>query len=109
MSKTEIPHVDRVIHLEERVGISLEGVYAEFELVGDDSKYVNVLGEIVSRDGSDLEDDIYITMTAYNAENKVIARGQEVIYAGGFLGLASFKMAERVIEMPTRIRIYPET
>lgn len=107
MSKVEIKNVERIIPMEKNFGIAIEGVFAECEIVGD-KLYVNVFGEVVSLNNTGIEDDISITMTAYNAENKVIARGQESIYAEDFMGLASFEICTSVIQTPSRIRIYPE-
>ncbi len=106
--KEEIENIERLEMMEEKFGVSLEGIYAEFETVDDDSHYVNVRGEIQAVNGTKLEESLDIIITAYNAEGKVIATSNAYFDEDDFFGLSPFDICVDIIEKPVKIRIYPK-
>ena len=107
--KTEIVNVERLEMMEEKYGVSIEGVYAEYEIVGEDSFYINVRGEIQSINGTQLDESIDIIVTAYDTEGKVTATGGTTLDAEEFFGISPFDICTDIIDKPTKIRIYPKS
>ncbi len=106
--KEEIENVERLEMMEEKFGVSLEGVYAEYETVGSDSHYINVRGEIQAVNGTKLEESLDVIITAYNDSGKVIATGSDRFDTDEFFGLSPFDICTEIIEKPVKIRIYPK-
>ena len=52
--KVEIENIEQMDLMEENCGISLSGLYAEYEEIDKDSRYINVLGELYSKNGFEL-------------------------------------------------------
>jgi hypothetical protein len=106
--KTEIDNVERLEMMEEKCGVTLDGVYAEYEVLGDDSNYVNVRGEIQATNGTTIDESIDIIITAYNSDGKVIATGNAYFDADDFFGISPFDICTDIIDKPVKIRIYPK-
>lgn len=101
----EIDNIERLEMMEEKFGISIEGVFAEFN---NEHSTLEVKGEIQATNGTTIDDDIDLQVTAYNSSGKVILSTSRSFYAEDFFGVDSFSTYDDIIEKPTKIRIYPK-
>lgn len=108
MGKTAIQAIEKMQAMEEKFGVSLEGLYAEYDDVDVDAKYLNVRGEIIAKNGSGIPEDIEIVMTAYNVNGQVISTASVYIDAENFFGISPFEFCQDIIEMPVKVRVYPK-
>lgn len=106
--KKEIENVERLEMMEEKCGVSIEGVFAVFEEHDADSRYLTVTAEIQAVSGTTIEESIDVIITAYNSEGKVIATGSDYIDANDFFSLSPIDICIDIIEKPVKIRIYPK-
>ncbi len=106
--KEEIKNIERLEMMEDKLDITLEGIYAEYETIEKDDKYLCVRGEIRAVKELQLQENIEIIVTAYNAEGKVIATGSEFFSAKKFFGLSPFDICVDIIEKPVKVRVYPK-
>jgi len=107
MSREEMKNIERLEIMEEKLNVSIEGIYAKYAKYDEDSRYITVTGEIHASSGTTIEEDIEIIVTAYNSEGKVIATASDYIYADDFFALSPIEICLDVIEKPTKIRVYP--
>lgn len=107
-NKTEFENIERLEMMEDKCGVTLDGVYAEYEVIDRDSKYISVRGEIQATNGTTINKSLSIVVTAYNGNGKVIATGSDYFDADNFFGISSFDITTKVIDKPTKIRIYPK-
>lgn len=95
--------IERVEPFEERLGVRLEGLFAR-----NRGKYVEVNGELYSRGGDELDQDIEIVVTVYDASGRVIAVDDYSYFADEFFGFEPFSILARVEGMqPAKIRVHP--
>lgn len=106
--KEEIENIERLEMMEEKCGVCLDGIYAEFEVLTDDLFFIHVRGEVQSVNGTTLEGNLSVTMVAYNTKGKVIATHSEHFNEDDFFGLSPFQLSTTIIEKPVKIRIYPK-
>lgn len=98
----EIP-VERKPDLEERAGVELAGLYAAWD--GDELTTVN--GEIRLRPGTAPEHDLQIVAAAYDAQGRVIGRGECLVLKGEFLGFDVFSMPVfHPPQPPTKVLVF---
>jgi hypothetical protein len=107
MSKDITQLIERLELFEERLGIRLEGLYAE---ISDDCQWVTVNGEVHALEGMKLKQDIRIVGAVYDNSGHVLSTNDHGVLAAEFYG---FKVFALPIELPpraniTKIRIYPE-
>jgi hypothetical protein len=109
-NKEEIENVERLEMMEEKCGVSIDGVYAVFWEYDDgyDERYLCITGEIQAVSGTTIDKNIDVVFTAYNAEGKVIATGGNCFDADDFFCLSPFEFQINVIEKPAKIKIYPK-
>ena len=106
--KIKFGNIERLEMMEENCGVSLDGVYAEYERISGNDQRISVLGEVQSVGGTTIKDNIKLVMTAFNEDGNVIATTYTYFLAHKFFGISSFDLHEDVIEKPVKIRIYPE-
>jgi hypothetical protein len=107
MSKDITHLIERLELFEERLGIRLEGLYAE---ISDDCRWVTVTGEVHALEGMKLKQDIRIVGAVYDNSGRVLSTDDRGVFAAEFYG---FKVFTLPIALPpraniTKIRIYPE-
>ncbi len=105
--------VERLEAFEDRVGVSLEGLYAAL-----DTEYggLEVNGELHLRNGTELNEDIQIVVTLYDAAGRVIDVTDKYIDSDRFFGFEAFSAyfnepgdPEAGTPPVAKIRIYPKT
>ncbi len=103
----DISHlVERLEAFEDRLGVSLEGLYAAQDT---EYGYLNVNGELHPREGTELDDDLDIVVTLYDASGRVIGVATEWIDSERFFGFEAFSVRLRdVVTPPAKVRIYPK-
>lgn len=93
MAYREIESIERLEMLEERLGISLNGVSAEIGDFDDDMECVLVVrGEVVSLDGGGLEDGFYLKMSAFNSRGKCVGVADTYFSGDRFFGIDIFEL-----------------
>jgi hypothetical protein len=107
MSKDITQLIERLELFEERLGIRLEGLYAE---ISDDCRWVTVNGEVHALEGMKLKQDIRIVGAVYDNFGRVIVTISWQVFKEKFYGFQVFLLP---ITLPpraniTKIRIYPE-
>jgi hypothetical protein len=107
MSKDITHLIERLELFEERLGIRLEGLYAQ---ISDDCRWVTVTGEVHALEGMKLNQNIKIVGAVYDNSGRVLDIVENFVFAAEFYG---FKVFRLTIELPpraniTKIRIYPE-
>jgi hypothetical protein len=83
--------IDRLPIVEERLGISLAGLYAY-----GDGKYIHVNGEIRSADT--LDDDLLVVANLYDAGGRMLGVIEHDVAADNFMGFDSFSMLQSLDE-----------
>jgi hypothetical protein len=89
--------------MEERLGCRFEALYASYD---SDDGYLTVNLDVLV-DTGDLEDDVSIVFSAYNAAGELIATDVEHLFADDFFGMDSRRAWFECREEPVRIKVYP--
>jgi hypothetical protein len=87
MSKDITHLIERLELFEERLGIRLEGLYAE---ISDDCQWVTVNGEVHALEGMKLKQDINIVGAVYDNFGRVIVRNSWQVFKEKFYGFQVF-------------------
>ena len=100
--------IERLEAFEDRLGVSLEGLYASID---GRHGYVTVNGELHPREGTQLNHDIEVVVSLYDSDGRVLGVQTESIRADSFFGFEAFsRMLGPVGDPPiAKIRIYPKT
>lgn len=97
--------VERFEAFEERLGITLEGVFAK---INDDGE-LTVCGEVYAVDGTKINEDIDLIVSLHDASGRVIYRDHHYILASKFYGFESFKIIFYDTSLPvSKVRLYPK-
>ena len=83
--------IERVESFEERLGVRLEGLFAR-----NSDRYVEVNGELYARGGDELNQDIEVIVTVYDASGRVIAVDDHSFYADEFFGFEPFSILAHI-------------
>lgn len=102
-NKTEITNVERLEIMEDKYGVTLDGIFVEYE-VG----YLSVRGDIQAINGATINQSLEIVMTAYNRSGKVIQTASEYFDVDTFFAISPFSFWCEVIEKPEKVRVYPK-
>lgn len=107
MPTKDVSHlVERLEAFEDRLGISLEGLYAAQDT---EYGYLNVNGELHPREGTEIHGDLDIVVTLYDASGRVIGVATEWIDSENFFGFEAFSVRFRdIATAPAKVRIYPK-
>lgn len=98
--------IERMETLEDRVGISLEALYAAFEY-NDYGNSLRVNFDVIATAG-ELSCNIHLVVGAYNSSGQLLATDTASAYEEDFFGLDSMSVRMDCSEPPARIRVYPK-
>ncbi len=91
MTSQKIATIERLEMLEEKFGISLNGVYAEIYGPDDHENWtLKVNGEILALNGGELENDFSLKMSAFNSVGDCVETNDLNISAELFFGIDIF-------------------
>ena len=97
--------VERLEAFEERLGVSLEGLFAYIQ----SNQYIKINGELHSRNGNEIDQDIQLMISAHNAAGSVLNATTTTIRANSFFGLEIFrKILVHVLEMYLKFVFIPK-
>jgi hypothetical protein len=110
MSQIDITSkIERLEAFEERLGISLENVSAFVDDDGSSSIPLQVCGEILTRNGSEIQEDIELSIAAYDPSGRVVGTASKCYRASSFSGLEIFKISTYLpVSSISKIRVYPK-
>jgi hypothetical protein len=97
--------VERLEAFEERLGVSIEGLFAYIS----SGNYIYINGELHCREGNDLNQDIQLIFSAHNTSGSVLNTTTATIRANSFFGLEIF--SGRISPCTgdvSKIRVYPK-
>lgn len=95
---------ERLEAFEERLGVRIEGLFASIRSNG----YVMVGGEIHSIDGTKLEQNIKLMISAHDSSGRIVGVDETLISAEFFFGFEIFSGRFFVqSESVSKVRIYP--
>ncbi len=99
--------IERLEAFEDRLGVSLEGLYAS---VLSQIDFLQVNGELHPREGTGLDDDIEVVVSLYDTSGRVMGVKTERVRADSFFGFEAFsKTFGPMGDLPiAKIRIYPK-
>jgi hypothetical protein len=96
--------VERTKSMEQRLGISIQGVYANYE-----DEYLTVNFELHVEGGGQLAQDISIVAAAYDAAGRVIATQSYFFQAENVFGFVVGSIVQMVgSQSSSKIRLYPQ-
>jgi len=100
--------VERLEAFEDRLGVSLQGLFASLDTEYGD---MNVNGELHAREGTELGQDIEIVVTLYDSAGRVVGVTSEYMDSDRFFGFEAFSARFREASDPpvAKIRVYPKT
>lgn len=106
MEKDVTDVIERLGAFEDRVGVSLDGLYASV----DDRGWLRLNGEVHPQTGTELSQDIEIIATAHDRDGRVLDMTEESIWADEFFGFHAFSLILRGVTdvEVTKIRVYPK-
>ena len=102
--------IERLEVFEERLGVTLESLSAFVEDYGTDGSVLRVRGELQTRNGTELQEDIALVVAAYDTSGRIIGTSSSHYYrVAEFFGLETF---ECVVMLPlsqvSKVRVYPK-
>lgn len=109
--KEQIENLERLEIMEEKFGVVLQGLNAEMSYFDDDEYMpnLNIYGEIHAANGTGIDQDIEIMVTAFDQDGKVIGNSSECIEKDDFFVLQAIDiMISDISSKPAKIRIYPK-
>lgn len=101
--------VERLELLEEKLGLTLSGIYATCEPSAyKEGQYeVHVNYDISSTHGDGLTNHLYINTNAYNAAGQLLGNSQIFLNKSDFSGFQSATEELDIDQLPQKIRIFP--
>jgi hypothetical protein len=100
----ELP-VERLEAFEERLGVSIEGLFAYIHY----DEYITINGELHCKEGNELNQDVQLVLSVHNVSGSVLAASTIIISADSFFGLEIFSQTLSFAGAASKIRIYPKT
>lgn len=102
--------IERMEPLEERFGVTIQGMYASIEGPDTDRDYrIEINGELHTTSGLELEDDLNLVVVAYDPQNRVLKTEEIYFSQDSFHMFETFSSSMYVKKIkPTRIRLYPK-
>ncbi|MCE7980376.1 MAG: hypothetical protein DYG89_04235 [Caldilinea sp. CFX5] len=105
MAKDITNLIERLDTFEERMGVTLEGLFA----IVEDNNFVKINGELHSCDGAEIEQNTQVVVSLHDAAGRVIGTSTTQFNAESFFGFETFS----ILLMPpiapiSKIRIYPK-
>ena len=97
--------IERLEAFEDRLGISLEGLFATMDEDGD----LRVNGELHLREGTELDQDVEVVATVYDSSGRVLYTRSDSIYSDSFFAFEPFSFSLYLEGyQPARVRVYPK-
>lgn len=108
MANKDVSHlIERLEAFEDRLGVTLEGLYA-----AQDTEYgqLEVNGELHPREGTGLNEDLEVVATLYDSAGRIIGVTSERMYSNRFFGFEAFSAFFSEVGNPpvAKIRVYPK-
>jgi len=103
--------LERLEVFEERAGVDLRGLFVEHtRFDNNDSQWVEVKGELFSRDGNVLNADIVLEVAVYDVDGRVLAVASDSIDSDTFFGFEIFSITTQFPSSvtPAKARVYPK-
>lgn len=99
--------IERLEVFEERLGVMLESLSA---FVDDVVPYfLWVRGELHTRNGTELQEDVELMVAAYDSSGRVIGTGTRRYLAEDFFGLETFDLGFSLpLSQVSKVRVYPK-
>jgi len=100
--------IERLEAFEERLGVSLEGLFAG---ILQRREYIRVNGELHPREGTELKQNTEVVATVYDQSGRVLAVQSERFSTDSFFGFEAFSLFIHMdvgSNRPARIRVYPK-
>ena len=99
----ELP-IERLEAFEDRLGVSIEGLFAYIPF----DKHITINGELHCKEGNELNQDIRLVLSAHNVSGSVLAASTIIISADSFFGLEIFSQTLSFTGAASKIRVYPK-
>lgn len=110
--KEQVVNVERLEIMEEKFGVTLEGLNAQIKHWDSDSENMpdlEIYGEIHAANGTGIEEDVSIIATAFDSDGKVIGTGSVYIDKEDFFALENIDISIiDIISIPVKVRVYPK-
>lgn len=110
-NKMEITSIiERLELLEEKMGVSISGLYASMELrdwANPPDFLLRLNFDITTSGETPLEDSFYLRAAAYNEAGQAVGRGDAYVYHKEFLGFDSKTIEMTADQVPAKIRLFP--
>lgn len=106
MGKDVTDVIERLGAFEDRVSVSLEGLYASIDKYG----WLTLNGEAHTQAGTELAQDIEVIGTVHDRDGRVLCMRGEPVWADEFFGFHAFSLNlgdVSDIEL-NKIRVYPK-
>lgn len=99
--------VDRIQAFEDKLGVTFQGLFSFIKLEQDE--WLLISGELHPLNGTNIEQDIQLVISAHDSENRVIGFTKISIAASSFFGFETF--SDHIYNCPKsicKVRIYPK-
>lgn len=109
--KEKINNLERLEIMEDKCGISLEGLSAHLQFYDEeiDAPSIVINGEVHAKNGAEIKTNIQIVATAFDSNGIVLCSDYSNILAERFYVLEYFKITiMNLIDIPVKIRVYPK-
>lgn len=101
--------LERLEAFEDRLGVRLESLSAELNVIDDESIYLTVRGEFHPISGATLSQNIALVVAVYDSASRVVATGSQIFCESDFFGFEVFEVLIHLTEEKlTRVRIHPK-
>ncbi len=98
--------IERLEAFEDRLGVSLEGLFARLY---EDIDRISLNGEIHPHVGTGLHEDVEVVATVYDSDGRVIDTSYQYFFADSFFGFEVFSFPMDIGDIqPAKIRVYPK-
>ena len=96
--------IERLEAFEERLGVRIEGLFACI----DENNYIKINGELHSNEGTQLEQNIKLMISAHDSSGRIVGTDYSLISAESFFGFEIFsEYFQAQSESVSKVRIYP--
>ena len=100
--------IERLEVMEEKLGISIESLYAAINKSNNKNEYFFELnGEIHPTNGTTIDKTMRIVVSLHDDDGRVVGRKEHWVTPDSFFGLESFSVYITTQIFPCKIRIYP--
>jgi hypothetical protein len=101
----ELP-IERLEAFEERLGVTIEGLFA----CSRSNELITINGELHCREGNELSQNINLVVSAHNTSGSIVGASNIIIMANSFFCFEIFSANFFVFAgSVSKIRIYPKT